>query len=150
MQRDRVGFSAKTKALLNRSDVYGTLLEELEVPQYGRVYIVIKPLAGETLSNVTKTYIKKSLDKYRVASLDLVIVDADILNIEVSTTVLYDDKKTLKDNSSIAASARAALTEYGSSTSVKKFGGAVRYSRVLAVVDVDVSGYFVFVFVFGQ
>ena len=116
-------------------DIYVFGGEELEVPQYGRVYIVIKPLAGESLSAVTKNYIKKSLDDYRVASLDLVIVDADILNIEVETTVLYDDKKTLKDNASIAAAARGALTEYGSSTSVKKFGGAVRYSRVLAVVD---------------
>ncbi|MAA78358.1 MAG: chromosome segregation protein SMC [Deltaproteobacteria bacterium] len=33
MQRDRVGFSTKTKEVLRRSDVYGTLLEELEVPQ---------------------------------------------------------------------------------------------------------------------
>ena len=46
--------------------VYGG--ETLEIPEFGRVFIAIKPLLGETLSNITKDYIKKSLEDYRIIS----------------------------------------------------------------------------------
>ena len=129
-------YAAKVRSIYPAiDDIYVFGGEELDIPQYGRVYIVIKPSSGNTLSAITKNYIKKSLDNYRIASVDLVLVDADILNIEVVTTVYYDDTKTLKDNAAIAASARLALGKYAESRSVKKFGGAVRYSRVLGVID---------------
>ena len=116
-------------------DLYVFGGEELEIPEYGRVYVVIKPISGATLSNVTKTYIKKSLKDHRIASLDVVIVDAEVINVEVISTVFYDDKKTLKDNAAIVASARETLNKYADSSTVSKFGGAVRYSRVVGMID---------------
>ena len=104
-------------------DLYVFGGEELEIPEYGRVYVVIKPISGATLSNVTKTYIKKSLKDHRIASLDVVIVDAEVINVEVISTVFYDDKKTLKDNAAIVASVRSTLNKYAYSSTVSKFGG---------------------------
>ena len=116
-------------------DIYVFGGEELDTPQYGRVYIVIKPFGADGLTNQAKNYIRKSLDKYRVGSLDIVIINAELLYVEAISTVYYDDKKTLKDSSSISATVKSTLNAYGDSSTVSKFGGAVRYSKVVGSID---------------
>lgn len=113
--------------------VYGG--ETLPIPMYGRVFIIIKPISGEILSNTTKNFILKSISNYRIASLDVVIQDPTILYIEFVSNVFYDDRKTNKDSSSIVASVKRTLLDYGDSPSVAKFGGVVRYSRVVGAID---------------
>lgn len=116
-------------------DIYVFGGEELDTPQYGRVYVIIKPSSGYSLSNITKNYIKESLKPFRIASIDIVISDAEIIFIEVVSTVYYDNKRTVKDNSAIVASVKDVLTKYSDSSTVSKFGGAVRYSRVVGSID---------------
>ena len=114
--------------------VYGgeTLRPE---PEYGRVYVSIKPSTGDTLSNLAKQYIKKSLDPYRVGSLDIVITDPDILYVEVDSLVYFDEKRTIKDSASIQATVNEALSKYVLSTAIAKFGGALSYSKIICVID---------------
>ena len=57
------------------SDVYVYGGQELDIPEYGRVFIAVKPNTGETISNVTKNSIVKSLDEFRVSSIEVIIVD---------------------------------------------------------------------------
>lgn len=116
-------------------DIYVFGGDELAIPQYGRVYIVIKTVEGSGLTTQAKSFIKKSLDEFRVGSLDIVILDAEILNIELVSTIHYDNKKTLKDTSSISASVKDTLKRYAESDTVSKFGGAVRFSKVVAAID---------------
>ena len=116
-------------------DIYVFGGEELEIPQYGRVYIAIKPRVGDTLTNQAKSYIRKSLDEYRIASLDLIIQDATTLNVEVVSVVYYDDKKTNNDSATITAKVKTTLSNLSASKTVSKFGGAVRYSRVIGSID---------------
>lgn len=116
-------------------DIYVYGGETLRIPEYGRVYVVIKPTTGDTLSNITKEYIKRSLNPYRVASLDIVIRDPDILNVEVDTLVYFDEKKTIKDNASVQATVTEALNRYVLSTAVPKFGGFVSFSSVVSIID---------------
>ena len=113
--------------------VYGG--ETLEIPQFGRVFIAIKPALGENLSNITKNYIKKSLEDYRIASLDICIVDPNVLYAEVDSLVFYDEKRTIKDSSAIDCMVTDTLLEYAKSLNISKFGGAVRYSRIVAAID---------------
>ena len=113
--------------------VYGG--ETLEIPEFGRVFIAIKPLLGETLSNITKDYIKKSLEDYRIASLDICNVDPNVLYAEVDTLVYYDEKRTIKDSSAIDCVVTETLLSYAASLNISKFGGAVRYSRIVGAID---------------
>lgn len=109
-------------------------------PEFGRVYVSIKPSTGDTLSNMTKSYIKKSLDPYRVGSIDIVITDPDILYVEVDSLVYFDEKKTLKDEAAIEATVTQALSRYVLSMAVPKFGGALSHSKISAIIDdADVS-----------
>ena len=113
--------------------VYGG--ETLPIAEFGRVYIAIKPLLGETLSNITKSQIKKSLEDYRIASLDICIIDPNVLYAEIESLVYYDEKRTIKDSSAIDCVVTDTLLEYANSLSISKFGGAVRYSRIVGSID---------------
>ena len=84
---------------------------------------------------MTKNYIKKSLTDYRVASIDIQLIDPTVLYVELDSIVYFDDKKTAKDNSGIVAAVNYTMVQYGEADSVSKFGGAVRYSRILSAVD---------------
>ena len=117
------------------ADIYVYGGETLTPPQYGRVFISVKPNTGEQISNITKNYIKESLTPYRVASLDLVFVDASVLYIEADSTVYYNETRTLKDNAAIVSTVRKVLESYEEASSISKFGGAVRYSKIVGAID---------------
>ena len=116
-------------------DIYVYGGEQKTIPQYGRVFIVVKPNYSDKLSSLVKNFIKRSLDNYRIASLDIVFEDPQILNVEVITTTYYDDTKTLKDSSAIVSGVKETLTKYSDSPNVEKFGGAIRFSRVVGSID---------------
>lgn len=116
-------------------DIYVFGGETLQEPQYGRIYVSIKPTTGDKISQVTKNYIKKSLQPYRVASLDINFLDPEVLSVEVISTVFYDDRKTSKDVTGIIASVESSLTRYNDDTVVSKFGGTIRYSTLMAIID---------------
>ena len=117
------------------ADVYVYGGQELEIPEYGRVYCAIKPNTGDSLSNVAKAAIISSLEDYRVASLEVVITDPMVLYLEIDTVVFYDDKRTIKDSSGIASAVKRVLESTAVSGSIDKFGGAARFSRIVAAID---------------
>ena len=117
------------------SDIYVYGGEELSIPEYGRVFIAIKPNSGEALSSLTKNYISESLNDYRIASLQIVLVDPAVLYLEYDTVVYYSDKATIKDASGIASEVNRAISIYFVSSAIDKFGGAARYSRIVGAID---------------
>jgi hypothetical protein len=117
------------------ADVYVYGGETLNPPLFGRVFIAVKPTSGETLSSLEKNFIRTSLMDYRVASLSLVFVDPTVLYIEAQSVVYYNEKRTLKDNAAIVARVKEVLESFEQSTSLSKFGGAVRYSKIVGAID---------------
>ena len=117
------------------SDVYVFGGEELDIPEYGRVYIVIKPNIGDSISTFSKTSIIESLQDYKVSSIQLVIVDPQILYLELDTVVYYDDKRTIRDDAGIVSIVKSTLDSESVSGSIDKFGGAARFSRIISAID---------------
>ena len=76
--------------------------EELVPPQYGKVFISIKPRTGDFLPNLIKENIKMRLKKYAVAGIVPEILDLKYLYIEVDSKVYY--------NSNMAPSAEFVST----------------------------------------
>lgn len=109
--------------------------EEKDTPEYGRIYAVIKPVGSDTLSNLAIASIKNTLKSYKVASLDLVIKGPEILNIELSTVVYYDPKMTRKDDVAIKSDVMEAVTHLANSKVARKFGGSVKYSKIVGLID---------------
>ena len=116
-------------------DIYVYGGETKEIAEYGRVYIAIKPKTGDTLSNITKNYIRESLDPFRIASIDIRLIDPEVMKVEVDTVVFYDNKVTAKDPTTVQATVIQALNRYVEATAVPKFGGALRYSRIVGIID---------------
>ena len=117
------------------SDIYVYGGEELTIPEYGRVFIAIKPTTGESLSALTKNYIIESLSEYRIASLQIVLMDPSVLYLEYDTVVYYNDKATIKDAAGISSEVNKAISSYFVSSTIDKFGGAARYSRIVGAID---------------
>lgn len=99
--QDRAVTTDDYKALLGRdySDRADTFFiwggEENDPPQYGKVFISIKPKVGTRLSAAEKQAIEKTIlgDKNLVTIIPE-IVDPDIIYISPNVTVYYDDSLT--------------------------------------------------------
>ena len=64
--------------------------EELVPPQYGKVFISIKPRTGDFLPNLIKENIKTKLKKYAVAGITPEILDLKYLYLEVDSKIYYN------------------------------------------------------------
>ena len=111
--------------------------EELNPPQYGKVFLAVKPRNGTFLSKFTKDEILQNLKSYSVAGIMPQIVDIKYLYVELESYIYYDpnfagDVNTLKSD------VISAMTEYSASTEVNKFGGRFKYSKTVGLID-DVS-----------
>jgi hypothetical protein len=108
--------------------------EELVPPQYGKVFISIKPRNGDFLPNLIKENIKMKLKKYAVAGIVPEVLDLKYLYIEVNSKIYY--------NSNLAPSAdfvstlvQENTTKYSESTELNRYGARFKYSKFLTVID---------------
>jgi hypothetical protein len=116
-------------------DVYVYGGETLNPPQYGKIFIVVKPFRGNTISNRLKNEIAFKLREYKVASTDIEFVDPGILNIEIISDIFYDTTRTKLSTDAIQSNVTTALNKYATSDTIRKFGGSFRYSRVVSLID---------------
>jgi hypothetical protein len=108
--------------------------EELIPPQYGKVFISIKPRFGDFIPNLIKENIKNKLKKYAVAGIVPEILDLKYLYLEVNSKIYY--------NSNLAPSATYVstvvqnnTTKYSESTELNRYGARFKYSKFLKMVD---------------
>jgi len=112
--------------------VYGG--EDLVPPQYGKVYISIKPNNDRYLSNLTKDNIKNELRKYTVAGIVPEIVDLKYLYVEADSKVYYNTN--LVPTPDVASDAILSnITAYSDSTELNRFGARFKYSKFLTLID---------------
>ena len=108
--------------------------EELTPPQYGKVFITIKPKNGEILSDISKNSIKTGLKKYTVAGIKQEFVDLKYLYIEYTSNVSYDSG-FVGDKLGLHSRIIAAIQEYSKSSDINSFGGRLKYSKLLSIID---------------
>ena len=108
--------------------------ENAETPFYGRVYISILPTSGSNLTESTKARIVTDLKKYSVASVTPVIIDPEITNVILSSTVRFDEKATTKVADTIKSDVITTVTNYNSNT-LQKFDTMFRHSKLTGLID---------------
>ncbi len=108
--------------------------EELDPPQYGRVFIAAKPRNGSYLSDYTKKQLLKSLRSYTVAGIVPIFIDLKFLYVEIDSYVYYNTN-FVGDPDSLKASIYNNLTHYAVESEVNQFGGRFKYSKIQTLID---------------
>ena len=108
--------------------------EELVPPQYGKVFISIKPRFGDFLPNLVKEQIKLKLKKYAVAGIVPEILDLKYLYVEIDSKIYYNSNLVgnAEEVSSIVSNNAA---RYADSTELNKYGARFKYSKFLNIID---------------
>jgi hypothetical protein len=108
--------------------------EELTPPQYGKVFVSIKPTNGVFLSSTIKENIKRQINKYSVAGIVTEIIDLKYLYVETNSNVYYNSNQS--PNASFVSSLVTQNSElYANSTELNKFGARFKYSQFQKIVD---------------
>ena len=108
--------------------------EELDPPQYGRVYITIKPKNGDVISGALKDSIKSNLKKYTVAGIKQELLDLKYLYVEYESTVAYNSS-FIPDKLNLQTRITSAIQSYAKSSDINSFGGRLKYSKLQSVID---------------
>ena len=108
--------------------------EELIPPQYGKVFISIKPRFGDFLPNLIKENIKLKLKKYAVAGIVPEILDLKYLYVEINSKVYYNTN--LAPSSEFVSSIiQNNANRYAESTELNRYGARFKYSKFLKTID---------------
>lgn len=97
--------------------------ETLSPPQYGKIFITIKPIVGESVSFGEKERIKQELKKYTVGSIEVNINDPLNIQIVARPTIIYDRSKTRNREFELRSLINTAIELYIKNINFNNFGG---------------------------
>ena len=111
-----------------------------KTPQYGKVFICIKPTNAVRLTNQQKEIIRTEiLTSRNMVTVVPEIVDPEYFNIALDVSVYYNPKSTSKSPTQIETLVKDAIISYNDSE-LARFDGILRYSKLLKVIDnADIS-----------
>jgi len=114
--------------------------EDQDPPQYGKVFISLKPNDASYLTSLTKSQIISDLKKYVIASVEPQIVDPSILFVELTSKIYYNGGVTDQTAANIRDKVIGGVQSYLDTSDTEKFNGKFRYSKMVGVIDdADVS-----------
>ena len=108
--------------------------EELVPPQYGKVFISIKPRFGDFLPNLVKQNIKSKLKKFSVAGIVPEILDLKYLYLEIDSKI-YFNSNLAPSGTFVEGNVQANTTKYADSSELNKYGARFKYSKFLKIID---------------
>ena len=107
--------------------------EELDPPEFGQVLISIKPKNGDFVSDFDKQNILSKLKNYSLSGINQKIIDLKVLYVEIDSAVYYDSSKVSNVNE-VKSKVMGVLNTFASS-SINKFGGRFKYSKLGQIID---------------
>jgi hypothetical protein len=109
--------------------------EDNDPPQYGAVFISIKPRYGLELSPITKQHLTKDiLSKYNMLAINPIIVAPEYTYIDIDTTVTYDPLKTVLSSGEVQADVISAVDKFFNDE-ITEFKVNLKFSKLTRVID---------------
>ena len=108
--------------------------EELTPPQYGKVFVTIKPFYGPYVPDSIKNNLNTLLRKYSVAGIVTEILDLKYLYIEAHINAYYNPNLAA-DSNSVKTVVLNNITKYSDSSEMNQYGARFKYSRFQTIVD---------------
>ena len=108
--------------------------EELSPPQYGKVFVTIKPFYGPFVPDSIKNNLKTQLRKYSVAGIICEIQDLKYLYVETDVNAYYNPNLA-PDSNAVKTVVTNNITKYSDSSEMNKYGAKFKYSKFQGIVD---------------
>lgn len=108
--------------------------EDLEPPQYGKVFITIKPFYGPFLPRTIKENLKNKLRRYSVAGIVPEIMDLKYLYVEHKTTAYYNTNSAPSADY-VKSLISKNVSDYANSIELNKYGARFKYSKFQKIID---------------
>jgi hypothetical protein len=109
--------------------------EEAEPPEFGKVFLAIKPKNADKLSLSEKNSVLKKLREYSIAAIQPTIIDPSILYVDLNSFVYYNPNNTRKTPAEVKNLVITTLTALNASGEFNKFGGKFKYSKIQNIID---------------
>ena len=103
-------------------------------PEYGKVFISIKPTTGANLTTVQKSNLVAAFSPFKVASITPVIVDADTTFLILNITFNYDSTSTTSTKDELASLIFKTVSSYNISD-LQEFNSSFRHSKLTGLID---------------
>ena len=113
--------------------------ETNDPPVYGKVFISIKPLGADFLSDLTKGGIQSFLRTKNVGSVTTEIVNPDYTYLSMRIFFKFDNTATTETQGQLEALVLDVVRNYDATT-LSKFDGVFRFSNLLSLIDQSSDG----------
>jgi hypothetical protein len=104
-------------------------------PTYGDVFISIKPVGRETLTQDEKNYVLNDIiEPRRIVTMHPKFVDPKYINVEMNVSFYFDPKITNRTGKDIASLVRLEIQDYNRQN-LNRFDSVLKYSALSRIVD---------------
>lgn len=111
--------------------------EDNDPPVYGKVFIAVKPTAGEVLTATEKNNLIQSVIKpKKILTVATEIVDPEYLYLLVDVTAKYDSDKTTASIATLKSLITSIISTYNTEE-INQFSKYFRYSKLSRLIDVS-------------
>jgi len=108
--------------------------ETLDPPEYGKVFIAVKPRFGQFLSEGDKRNLITNLRSYSVVGVDVEVVDMKFLYVEFESYVYYNPNKA-SSSAAVQSMIFDTVNKYSKSSELNGVGSRFKYSKFQKIID---------------
>ena len=108
--------------------------EDNDPPEYGKVFVALKPANADYLSDTEKASVKANLNKLNMLTVRPEIIDADIVKILVSTTFKYNPSLTTLTAGELTTLVKNTINQFDTDE-LNGFDAIFRHSNLLKTID---------------
>ena len=108
--------------------------EDNDPPQYGKVFIALKPKNSDYLSDTEKASVQTKLNKLNMLTVRPTIIDADIVKILISCVFKYNENATQYSNGELVTLVTSSINTFDN-TNLANFDSVFRHSNLVKAID---------------
>ena len=108
--------------------------EDNDPPEYGKVFISLKPQNSDYLSETEKTEVSNKLNQLNMLTVRPVIKDAEIVKILISTVFKYNKNDTTLSKGELEQLVRTGIVNFDN-TNLNNFDAIFRHSNLVKAID---------------
>jgi hypothetical protein len=108
--------------------------EDNDPPEYGKVFITLKPQNADYLSVSEKSEVRTKLNQLNMLTVRPVIIDAEIVKILLTTVFKYNAADTTLSKGELETLVRSSIVSFDN-TNLNNFDSIFRHSNLVKAID---------------